>query len=248
MTLGHDPNLYHHLSNSAVIKGTYVRFTNGGGGRIGVPSAGLDLNPRTMAATTSVNLRSVVRSVTVLLVGMVLAWPVSGLPTQKYTGIPQWSQVLRVIVPLSELAKILGVAPSNRICDVPLTCIKLGSHLRQEAARHGKPQYIRYSLICRGNSNKTSATFVTVNLKMKCVCSSVSSGGGNARGYNVGPYQFIHEVRSHDSDSILEQEIIPFAGDLAWRFCQVGHPESGNTSYKWSILHSHFIGFISSGK
>nr|CAD7456615.1 unnamed protein product [Timema tahoe] len=47
----------------------------------------LDLNPRTMAATTSVNLRSVVRSVAVLLVGMVLAWPVSGLPTQKFRDL-----------------------------------------------------------------------------------------------------------------------------------------------------------------
>nr|CAD7260766.1 unnamed protein product [Timema shepardi] len=51
-----------------------------------------------------------------------------------------------------------------------------------------------------------------------------------------GVYKFIREVKSHDNDSVLKQQISPFADILAWRNCQVGSSESGN-SRKASINH-----------
>nr|CAD7203274.1 unnamed protein product [Timema douglasi] len=44
-----------------------------------------------------------------------------------------------------------------------------------------------------------------------------------------GVYKFIREVKSHDNDSVLKQQISPFADILAWRNCQVGSSESGNS-------------------
>nr|CAD7260834.1 unnamed protein product [Timema shepardi] len=40
---------------------------------------------------------------------------------------------------------------------------------------------------------------------------------------------FIREVKSHDNDSVLKQQISPVADILAWRNCQVGSSESGNS-------------------
>nr|CAD7202123.1 unnamed protein product [Timema douglasi] len=42
-------------------------------------------------------------------------------------------------------------------------------------------------------------------------------------------YKFIREVKSHDNDSVLKQQISPFADIVAWRNCQVGSSESGNS-------------------
>nr|CAD7432943.1 unnamed protein product [Timema monikensis] len=40
--------------------------------------------------------------------------------------------------------------------------------------------------------------------------------------------KFIREVKSHDNDSVLKQQIRPFPDDLAWHNCQGGYSESGN--------------------
>nr|CAD7401485.1 unnamed protein product [Timema poppensis] len=40
---------------------------------------------------------------------------------------------------------------------------------------------------------------------------------------------FIHEFKKHKSDSVLKQKISPFSDDVAWRFCQGGYSESGNS-------------------
>nr|CAD7256182.1 unnamed protein product [Timema shepardi] len=53
-------------------------------------------------------------------------------------------------------------------------------------------------------------------------------------------YKFIREVKSHDNDSVLKQQISPVADILAWRNCQVGSSESGNsrTANTESIMSS----------
>nr|CAD7197000.1 unnamed protein product [Timema douglasi] len=40
---------------------------------------------------------------------------------------------------------------------------------------------------------------------------------------------FIHEFKSHKNDSVIKQKTSHFSDDLAWRFCQGGYSESGNS-------------------
>nr|CAD7257576.1 unnamed protein product [Timema shepardi] len=51
-------------------------------------------------------------------------------------------------------------------------------------------------------------------------------------------YKFIHEVKSHDNDSVLKQQISPVTYILSWRKCQVGSSESGNSR---TVLEDHMI-------
>nr|CAD7262143.1 unnamed protein product [Timema shepardi] len=60
-------------------------------------------------------------------------------------------------------------------------------------------------------------------------------------------YKFIHEVKSHDNDSVLKQQISPFADILAWRNCQVGSSESGNSRTAWGELELDCLPCYGSG-
>nr|CAD7408809.1 unnamed protein product [Timema poppensis] len=42
-------------------------------------------------------------------------------------------------------------------------------------------------------------------------------------------YKFIREVKSHDNDSVLKQQISPVADNLVWHNCRVRSSESGNS-------------------
>nr|CAD7574265.1 unnamed protein product [Timema californicum] len=66
--------------------------------------------------------------------------------------------------------------------------------------------------------------------------------------FTPGFAKFIHEVKSHDNDSVLKQQISPVADILAWRNCQVGSSESGNsrTFLRLRIIPSEIIGFLRS--
>nr|CAD7258503.1 unnamed protein product [Timema shepardi] len=67
--------------------------------------------------------------------------------------------------------------------------------------------------------------------------------------FTPGFAKFIHEVKSHDNDSILKQQISPVADILAWRNCQVGSSESGNSRngfLRLRIIPSEIIGFLRS--
>uniref|UniRef100_A0A7R9H2W2 [histone H3]-trimethyl-L-lysine(4) demethylase n=1 Tax=Timema poppense TaxID=170557 RepID=A0A7R9H2W2_TIMPO len=50
--------------------------------------------------------------------------------------------------------------------------------------------------------------------------------------------KFIREVKSHDYDSVLKQQISPFADNLAWRNCQGRCSESGNSRTAWALSTS----------
>nr|CAD7428454.1 unnamed protein product [Timema monikensis] len=58
----------------------------------------------------------------------------------------------------------------------------------------------------------------------------LSLSNGRKGSFPLARENFIHEVRSRDSDSVLEHKISPFTGDLAWRFCQGGYLASDNTT------------------
>nr|CAD7392581.1 unnamed protein product [Timema cristinae] len=53
--------------------------------------------------------------------------------------------------------------------------------------------------------------------------------------------KFIREVKSHDNDSVLKQQISPFIDNLAWHNCQV--PDGGSTALKAVMVWIHGGGF-----